>query len=113
MKTIIAGSRTINDYELIKKAIQKSRFNITMLVSGVCRGVDKCGERWAKENNIPIKKFPADWKRFSKNAGPIRNRQMAEYADALIIVWDGFSQGSKNMIKQAELNGLTIFEAKV
>lgn len=110
MKTIIAGTRTIEDYELVKKRINESGFNITIVVSGVCRGIDKLGQRWAEENNIPIKKFPADWKQFSKRAGPIRNKAMAEYADALILIWDGFSRGSKNMLEHAKKNDLQVYE---
>ena len=113
MKTIIAGTRTIEDYDTVKKAIIDSGFNITMVVSGVCRGVDKLGQRWAKENNIPIKKFPADWKQYSKRAGPIRNKAMAEYADALIVIWDGFSRGTNNMINNAKKNNLPIHEVNI
>lgn len=43
------------------------------------------------------KEFPADWKAHGKAAGPIRNKQMAEYADALLLIWDGESKGSASM----------------
>jgi hypothetical protein len=98
MKVIIAGSRGINDYSLIVKAIWRSRYNITEVVSGTAAGVDRLGEQFAKENNIPIKKMPANWEHNGRAAGHIRNYQMAEYADAAIIVWDGKSPGTKNMI---------------
>lgn len=55
---------------------------------------------WAKtqdSGNFPIKKFYPDWGKHGKAAGPIRNKQMAEYADALLLIWDGESKGSKNM----------------
>lgn len=60
--------------------------------------MDKDGEYYAKCNKIPVKQFPADWDQFGKAAGHIRNKQMAEYADALVAVWDGKSPGTKNMI---------------
>lgn len=62
-------------------------------------GVDTLGYRWAQCNNIPIKEMPANWNRDGKKAGPIRNRDMAEYADAAIVIWDGSSPGSRNMIE--------------
>ena len=97
MKTIIAGSRTITEYSIVLKAIENSKFKITEVVSGTALGVDKLGEEYAKENNIPIKQFPADWNRHGKKAGYLRNKEMAEYADAVVLVWDGKSRGTKHM----------------
>lgn len=77
---IIAGPRTIIDYELLLNAIKLSDIEITEVVSGNAKGVDSLGERYAKENNIPLKVFPADWKTYKKAAGPIRNSGMAQYA---------------------------------
>lgn len=114
MKTIIAGSRTISDYLTVAAAITASGFRITEVVSG-CepKGVDALGERWAKDNNIPIKSFPANWDRFGLSAGPRRNREMASYAQALILIWDGTSRGSKNMKSEALAKGLPVFECIV
>lgn len=77
---IIAGPRTIIDYELLLNAIKLSDIEITEVVSGNAKGVDSLGERYAKENNIPLKVFPSDWKTYKKAAGPIRNSGMAQYA---------------------------------
>jgi hypothetical protein len=73
---------------------------ITEIVSGAARGIDSLGERWAeyRPDPIPVKQFPADWDTHGKAAGPIRNRAMADYADALLVVWDGKSRGTKNML---------------
>lgn len=99
MKVIIAGSRNVNDYSLVVQAVQRSGFTITEVVSGCATGIDRMGEQWAIANNIPIKEMPADWNRHGNSAGPQRNRAMAEYADAAIVVWDGKSRGSRNMIE--------------
>jgi len=99
MKVIVAGSRSISEYETVEKAILSSNFEITEIVSGTARGVDQSGEYFGVTNNIAVKRFPADWKKYNKGAGPIRNKQMADYADALIAVWDGKSRGTKNMIE--------------
>jgi len=106
MKTIIAGCRGFNDYNLLKEKVDYYRKDhvITEVVSGTARGADYLGEEYANENGIPIKSFPADWENYGKAAGPIRNRQMAEYADVLIAVWDGKSKGTNNMI--IEMNKL-------
>ena len=61
MKTIVAGSRSIIDYKIVKRAIESCGFIITELVSGGANGVDKLGERYAYENSIPIVQFIPDW----------------------------------------------------
>jgi hypothetical protein len=81
MKTIIAGSRGITDYEIIEKAIKESGFDITEVVCGCARGVDRLGDRWGTFNCVMIKHFPADWDKHGKAAGFIRNSEMRDYAD--------------------------------
>jgi hypothetical protein len=110
-KVIIAGSRTIDDFRTIEIAIDASGFadKIIEVVSGHARGVDMLGELWAKENGKEVTTFPAYWKQYGKSAGFIRNREMAEYADALIAIWDGKSKGTKHMVDRAEKEGLSIY----
>lgn len=99
MKVIIAGSRKINQIHLLKRAIADSGFNdITWVVSGCAKGVDKLGEEWARDNNISIIRFLPSWHKWGKAAGLYRNVDMAEYADAAIILWDGESKGTLHMI---------------
>lgn len=99
MKVIIAGTRSVDDYKLVVDTIQRSGYDITEVVSGCATGVDRLGERWAIANNITVKEMPADWARFGKSAGPQRNKAMADYADAAIVIWDGQSRGTRNMIE--------------
>jgi YspA, cpYpsA-related SLOG family len=98
IKTIIAGCRDFFDYDFCSQRIKNHINEITEIVSGRASGVDSLGEAFALEYKIPVKYFPADWKKYGKSAGPIRNKQMAEYADFLIAFWNGKSPGTKNMI---------------
>jgi hypothetical protein len=109
MKTIIAGSRSITNYDQILEAISLSNIIITTVISGTANGVDKLGERFAKDHDIPVLQFPADWDKYGKKAGYLRNIEMAGIADALICVWDGQSHGSKHMIEIATKRGLKIY----
>lgn len=110
MKTIIAGSRTINNLRLLEKTIDESGFEITEVVCGGARGVDDLGRKWAGNGNrIPVKLFPANWDLFGKSAGYKRNVEMAYYAEALIALWDGESRGTKHMIDIAKSKGLKVF----
>ena len=109
MKTIIAGSRTVQDYALVTAAIAEAGWHPTLVISGTAPGVDKLGELWARRNNIPIKRFPANWMRYGRAAGYLRNCNMAEHAEALIAVWDGKSRGTSSMIEIATERGLSVY----
>lgn len=112
MKCIIAGSRSIKEYTLVTSAIYASGFHneITEVVCGMAQGVDLLGKQWADAYGIPVVKFRPDWAKHGKAAGPIRNEEMAEYADALILVWRGNSKGSADMLRKAKAHGLRIYE---
>lgn len=123
VKIIIAGSREFDNYDFLKSnmdvlfnlfGIDKEKEQIE-IICGMCRGADMLGERFAKENNYAIKYFPADWDKYGKAAGVIRNEEMAKYAaeyededdeGILVAFWDGKSRGTKNMIENAEKYGL-------
>lgn len=107
MKLIIAGSRHLDPDTIYDTLVNffwpnnKDLYaKITEIVSGKAKGVDTVGELFAFNSNWPIKDMPADWNTYGKAAGHIRNKQMAEYADALLLVWDGVSKGSANMKQQ-------------
>ena len=78
------------------------------IVCGGATGADTLGKRFAEELGYSVKMFPADWKKYGRRAGPVRNQQMGEYADALIAFWDGISHGTKNMIDYAMSKGLKV-----
>jgi len=105
LSTIIAGGR---GYFLTPADVAwLDTLPIREVVSGGARGVDQDGERWAASRNIPVKLFPAEWNRYGLRAGPLRNRQMAEYAEAAALFPGG--RGTANMWQEAEKRGLHIF----
>lgn len=94
---IIAGSRSIDDVELVRRALSRIPFKPTQIVSGRARGVDRCGEVVAKELGIPVKHFVPNWDKEGKRAGYLRNSDMGIYADAGLLLWDGSSNGTVHM----------------
>jgi len=98
-KWIVAGSRDFQNYPLLCNELDKIKDSIKEIVCGEARGADTLGRTYAYDNAIPIKSFAANWAAYGKSAGFVRNYQMAEYADAAIIFWDGVSPGSKHMIE--------------
>ena len=107
-KCIIAGSRDFDDYGFLGRELDKvfSKRKPTEIVSGGCRGTDCLAVRYALERKIPFKVIPAEWDKYGRSAGPLRNIKMAEYGDALVAFWDGKSRGTKSMIEIARGMGL-------
>ncbi|MCB1714248.1 MAG: hypothetical protein KDK05_03840 [Candidatus Competibacteraceae bacterium] len=107
MKTIIAGTRTATRYNT-QSAIVRCPFimqisevvtggNKVVQPTGAVTGADWWGEQWAEAVSIKVTRFAAD------------NCHITDYADALILVWDGKSRGSRDMLKKARAKGLTCF----
>lgn len=120
-RVIVAGSRDFDDYELLRKTLDEILVNMppsnTCIVSGTARGADTLGEQYARERGYKIAPFPANWNKYGKQAGYIRNAQMAEIATHLVAFHDGASRGTAGMIAEASGRGIEIriirFEAKL
>ena len=94
IKVIIAGTRDFDNYELLKQKMDKilagkvRNNEEIIIISGTARGADKLGERYAREKGYKIERYPANWDKYGKRAGYIRNEQMAKVADACVCFWD-------------------------
>ena len=110
MKLIIAGSRhiTVAFHEMCgilkEKLGDNWRQMVDEIVSGNAPGVDRSGDNFSSNSYIKCTRFPANWIKYGKAAGSTRNLEMAIYADALLLIWDGKSRGSANM--KARMNGM-------
>lgn len=108
MKTIIAGSRNFYDYDKMVETLARVPWKVTQVISGNAKGADQMGEWWAQEREIEVRVFPANWSKYGKAAGHIRNQEMANVGDALVAFWDGKSRGTESMIKYALEKGLKV-----
>ena len=120
MRCVIAGSRDLGTYKNDKdRRVQKSlcecpwmelafkqcdwSHRITEIVSGKAIGVDNLGEQLADKLVLELTIFPANWDEYGNRAGPMRNRDMAEYTDiAIVIMKAGWTSGSRDMVKQMD-----------
>ena len=117
MKLLVAGSRDYaNQSRTVIKLLDELTLNhpdyhfrdITEVVSGCAKGIDTAAILWAEQNNIPVKKYPAEWTVNGKTdmaAGFKRNALMADYCDTAIIIWDGKSKGTKHMMSELDKRG--------
>ena len=104
MKVAVIGSRGLSVTDLGRYLPE----NTTEIVSGGASGADALAERYARSRGLAFRAFPADWRRWGKLAGPIRNRQMADYGSAAVVYWDGRSRGTADMISSASAAGLRV-----
>lgn len=114
-RVIIAGSRKFNDYGKLKEncdrilsAELEDEDCKVVIVSGHAKGADSIGEQYARERGLDIDAHPADWKKYGRAAGVMRNKEMAETADALIAFpqeGEG-NRGTRNMVRLAREKGL-------
>ena len=110
-KLIVAGSRSFSDFDRLAADLDRllvRRFPDVEIVSGGASGADALAERYARSRGLAFRAFPADWRRWGKLAGPIRNRQMADYGSAVVVYWDGRSRGTADMISSASAAGLRV-----
>jgi hypothetical protein len=108
MRTIIAGGRDFTNKIFFNECLKSYGSEISQVISGCAKGADTLGEDYALFHGIPLKQYPANWERYGRGAGAIRNELMAENADALIAFWDGRSKGTHHMIRHARKKGLKV-----
>ena len=109
-RMIVCGGSNFNDYSLLESSLNRvlSEYSndIIEIISGHAKGADSLGERYALEKGLKCTIFKAEWSKYGRAAGPIRNSQMLEYAQqknpTVIAFWDGKSHGTKDTITKAK-----------
>lgn len=120
MRLLVCGSRTFDDVTIVHRLLNgiyadtwPDGFSI---IEGECHlgGADILARDWAEAKCLPVEKFPADWDRHGKAAGPIRNQRMLEEGKPDIVV--AFidkplqtSRGTADMVRRARQAGLPVY----
>jgi len=116
MKVIIAGHRDLDSMNAVEDAMCTAALSgivPTEVVSGGAAGADTLGELWARHRGIPVKVFRARWEKYGRKAGPLRNQEMADYAQALVALPGPGSKGTHDMIQRARAKGLHVHVEQV
>lgn len=98
MKLAIVGSRSLTDIEPGKHIPE----GVTEIVSGGATGVDSLAAEYAKNNGLKLTEFLPQYERYGRTAPIVRNREIVDYADKVIVFWNGSSKGALSVIKYAE-----------
>ncbi len=79
-----------------------------IIVHGGAHGVDEEAHYVAEELGFDVEVVPADWERYGRAAGAIRNREMVETCDHVVAFWNGISRGTESAIKAARAIGMEV-----
>lgn len=114
MKVLVCGGRHYDDEEFVFSFLDQldKKTPITAVVHGDASGADTLAKRWARSSGIISIAYPADWKRYGRPAGPIRNQQMLdEESPDLVVAFPG-GEGTAGMVRISREAGVTVIEAK-
>ncbi|MEP6710606.1 MAG: DUF2493 domain-containing protein [Candidatus Saccharibacteria bacterium] len=107
----IVGSRNFTDYTKFVQYLDEWIFNHgkpVEIISGGCIGADSLAAQYAKENNIPLTIFPADWLKYGKAAGPIRNEKIVNSCTNMLAFPANDSKGTTNAISRAQKKNIPV-----
>lgn len=115
-RVIVAGSRSFYNYDVLEQELDKL-FNENeefagkeiKIISGMALGADTLAVDYADNHKLTKILFPANWKRYSRVAGFLRNEDMLSLATHLIAFWDGKSNGTRHMIEIAKEKGIPVW----
>lgn len=113
MRVIVCGGRSYDDRATLFAALDRfhAAHGITCIIQGGASGADRLAYEWAASRMIAVENIPADWKKYGRAAGPIRNRAMlASYPNAVIAFPGG--RGTDDMKRQAREFGVPVFHPR-
>ena len=122
MNIIIAGSRDIGislrEKNQVFLILDKVFLNLNLneppvIFDGGCSGVDACGKEYAKTKGWQVDTYKADWLNLGKAAGPLRNQQMVDKADMLVVIRTKNSRGSKDVLARAKNKGIRFIDVVI
>ncbi len=110
----MAGGRNFNDYDFFCKALDSylethHQGKTLVFISGrAWKGADAMVIRWCRMRGYPWVEYPANWEKFGRSAGYVRNTEMAKVGNFLLAFWDGMSKGTGHMVNIATRLGLAV-----
>lgn len=107
VRVLVCGGRDFNNIYAIDWALRA--LNPSEIIHGGARGADTLAGNWAEANEIPVTVCKANWEKYGKSAGPIRNQEMLELKPDEIVAFPG-GRGTKDMVQRALKQGFHVTE---
>lgn len=121
MRVLVCGGRDFNNYPFLRDSLDRllNPNNLPLayeagieIIHGGAKGADSWADFWAVHNYCPIQEYKANWSKYGKAAGYIRNKQMLDEGHPdLVIAFPG-GAGTANMIKLAKDAGVKVIEVE-
>lgn len=116
MRVLVCGGRKYNNidavWEALNALVPTRAESELVIIHGDCTGADSIADKWANAHGVPVVKFPADWRKYGRRAGPIRNQWMiVEGKPDLVLAFPG-GPGTANMVFEAKVAGVEVMEIK-
>lgn len=115
MRVLVCGGRDFDDYNLVVRvlsSIQVTREPFDVLIHGGASGADAAADVYARRHLIPVLRFPADWGKHKKAAGPMRNTEMLRDGKPDLVVAFPGGRGTADMVNKAHGAGVEVFDAR-
>jgi predicted Rossmann-fold nucleotide-binding protein len=111
MKILVCGGRDYKDAGAVSHALDTlhAKKHITLIIEGGAPGADRLAREWAEANGVPVQTFEAEWERYGRRAGPLRNKRMLDEGRPDGVVASPGGTGTADMVKQAEAGGLKVW----
>lgn len=109
MRLLVCGGRDFADeLNLFRTLDYLHRHRIACVIHGAARGADSLAGKWAREQGVPCRSFPADWNRHGRAAGAIRNQQMLDEGRPDLVVAFPGGRGTADMVRRAKAAGIPV-----
>lgn len=114
MRLLVCGPRWWKNWAVVKETLDDlhSIRPINTIIHGGATGADDMAGRWASENDVPELVFRAEWRRYGRRAGPMRNeRMLREGKPDRVLAFqptDRDTRGTMNMVRQAQFCGVEV-----
>lgn len=110
----MAGTRSIPTVRARRLLdLQLKRIQPKVIVHGASGNVDRAAGEWAHANGIPQHQFPPAFDKYGEGAGPARNQTIVDMSGYLVLIWNGRSPGSKDILIRALKRGLVVIQEVV
>ena len=98
MKLLVVGSRSITSFDLSTHIPA----DVDTIISGGASGIDNLAEKYADSHKLSKYIMRPRYDLYGRYAPLKRNELMVDIADAVLIIWDGRSKGTRHTLKYAE-----------
>lgn len=112
MRVLFCGSRDWTHTKSVIDQLEKLDPKRDTIVHGAGRGLDAMAGYWAKRLGFQVEAHPAEWDRYGKAAGPIRNLAMVESGIDLVVAFPkGESRGTRHTMALAAKKNIEVKNA--